>query len=212
MQKNAVTNLEMLQAAARLHLITGEAAYLDKAKRVWGWLTTSPLLGADGLIGDALSGDASVQCDCCNGTSGGGAGKPRCVRMKVDSSTGEPSHVWSYDQGMFVGAAALLHRATNDSAYAAAGLRTVHAILSRLTTSGGVLREDLRASSSSGGRVAHVPAGPPPCTGTHDPVPSASSLPSSLRVVCPSHSGVPLSQWCAPSSRCRAAISTRSRA
>lgn len=160
MQKNAVTNLEMLQAAARLHLITGEAAYLEKAKLVWGWFTSSPLLGADGLIGDALSGDASVQCDCCNGTSGE-PGKPKCVRMRVDS-TGAPSHVWSYDQGMFIGAAALLYRATNDSAYAEAGLRTVHAVLSHLTTSDGVLREDLRTPG-------HTPAGPPPCTESNDP-------------------------------------------
>mmetsp|Transcript_64627 Transcript_64627/g.129841 ORF Transcript_64627/g.129841 Transcript_64627/m.129841 type:complete len:321 (+) Transcript_64627:2-964(+) len=135
-EKNAVTNLELMQAAARLHLLTGERRYADQAQQIWDWLAAAPLRDADGLLGDGLTGTAGFQSDCCNGTAPV-AWKPRCMRNGVPSYT--------YNQGLFVGGAKLMYRITGDYSYIDEAQRTLRAVLHRMTARG-VLREPLEGT------------------------------------------------------------------
>mmetsp|Transcript_98234 Transcript_98234/g.311634 ORF Transcript_98234/g.311634 Transcript_98234/m.311634 type:complete len:483 (-) Transcript_98234:9-1457(-) len=132
-EKNAVTNLEMLQAAAKLYLLTGEPRYAAEAKQMWDWFEAVPLRDPDGLLGDGLTGHAGSQSDCCNGTAALPS-KPRCVR------NGGPSY--TYNQGLFVGSAGLMFRITGDRSYVREAQRTLRAVLRRMTAAG-VLREPL---------------------------------------------------------------------
>ncbi len=85
--RNTVSNMPGAQLALRLHQITGEADYLDWARRFYDW-TNSHLQSPTGLYWDHLDLQGTIE-----------------------------KTVWSYNQGVPVGVAVLLYQVTRDRAY-----------------------------------------------------------------------------------------------
>ncbi len=83
--RNTVSNAPTAQLALHLHELTGERAYLDWARRAFGWVEDTLRDPEDTLYWDHLKLDGTIE------------------RTK-----------WSYNQGTMLGAATLLHRATDD--------------------------------------------------------------------------------------------------
>ncbi|WP_435735997.1 GH92 family glycosyl hydrolase [Cellulosimicrobium sp. PMB13] len=100
--KNAVTNGLYVRLAAELHnRIDGDTTWLERSQTGWDWLTASGMINADGLVNDGLT------ADCRNN---GGT-------------------VWSYNQGLAIGAGLELHRATGDAEPLATAQRLADAAL-----------------------------------------------------------------------------------
>lgn len=88
--KNAVSNELLIKAAAALHnRLPGDQQYLSMATENWDWLMASGMINSDNMINDGLNGS------CVNN---GGT-------------------TWTYNQGIILGAAVELARATHDPAY-----------------------------------------------------------------------------------------------
>ncbi|MEV6285024.1 glycoside hydrolase family 76 protein [Kribbella sp. NPDC051770] len=86
--KNAVTNGLWIRLTAELHnRIPGDRHWLGRAQQGWNWFTGSGLINADGLVNDGLN----------TGT------------CKSNGDT-----VWTYNQGLAIGAGLELWRATRD--------------------------------------------------------------------------------------------------
>lgn len=104
-----------MKLAASLHnRIAGDTAYLAKAQTAWAWFRDSGLVNGDHLVNDGLTDD------CAN--------------------NGQP--VWTYNQGVVLGALAELYRATDDDAYLDAAATIADAVVANDTLSpGGVLYE-----------------------------------------------------------------------
>ncbi|ARU50763.1 hypothetical protein CBR64_03875 [Cellulosimicrobium cellulans] len=101
--KNAVTNGLYVRLAAELHhRIDGDTVWLDRAQTGWDWLLASGMINEEGLVNDGLTGD----CRNNGGT------------------------VWSYNQGLAIGAGLELHRATGDADALATAERLADAALS----------------------------------------------------------------------------------
>jgi predicted alpha-1,2-mannosidase len=117
--KNAVTNGLYVRLTAELHnRISGDTTWLARAKAGWSWLTGSGMINASGLVNDGLTGD----CHNNGGT------------------------VWSYNQGLAIGAGLELSRATHDPAVLTTVRRLADAALdSPALVSGGVLTESCDA-------------------------------------------------------------------
>ncbi|MBB5866821.1 hypothetical protein F4553_000200 [Allocatelliglobosispora scoriae] len=113
--KNAVTNGLYIRLTAALHnRIGGDTAWLAKANTAWNWFAASGMINAAGLVNDGLTQG------CAN--------------------NGQP--VWTYNQGLAIGAAVELWRATGNAAL----LTTARRLADAGTTSadlvrGGVLTE-----------------------------------------------------------------------
>ncbi len=115
--KNAVTAELFILLAANLHNRTpGDTEYLDWAVRAWNWFMGIGLVNDELLVNDGLR-------DCEN--------------------RGEP--VWTYNQGIILGATVELYRATLDPAYLAAAQSLADASTTRLVDDGGILRERCEA-------------------------------------------------------------------
>ena len=100
--KNAVTNGLYVRLAAELHnRIDGDTVWLERAQTGWDWLRASGMVNEDGLVNDGLTGD----CRNNGGT------------------------VWSYNQGLAIGAGLELHRATGDAAPLETAVRLADAAL-----------------------------------------------------------------------------------
>jgi predicted alpha-1,6-mannanase (GH76 family) len=85
--KNAVTNGLWIRLTAELHnRIGGDRRWLARSRTAWAWFTGSGMINADGLVNDGLT-------DAC-------------------SNNGQT--VWSYNQGLAIGAGLELWRATRD--------------------------------------------------------------------------------------------------
>jgi predicted alpha-1,6-mannanase (GH76 family) len=85
--KNAVTNGLWIRLTAELHnRIHGDRVWLERSRTAWTWFSSSGMINASGLINDGLT-------DTC-------------------SNNGQT--VWSYNQGMAIGAGLELWRATRD--------------------------------------------------------------------------------------------------
>lgn len=88
--KNAVTNELLIKAAAALHnRISGDQKYLSIATENWNWLMGSGMINSSNMINDGLSAD----CSNNGGTT------------------------WTYNQGIILGAAVELAKATGDESY-----------------------------------------------------------------------------------------------
>lgn len=85
--KNAVTNGLWIRLTAELHnRIRGDHVWLARSRTAWDWFTGSGMINADGLVNDGLT----------------------------DACTNNGQTVWSYNQGMAIGAGLELWRATRD--------------------------------------------------------------------------------------------------
>jgi predicted alpha-1,6-mannanase (GH76 family) len=86
--KNAVTNGLWIRLTAELHnRLPGDTRWLGRAQEGWSWLTGSGMINSAGLVNDGLN---TSTCQNNNGT------------------------VWSYNQGLAIGAGLELWRATRD--------------------------------------------------------------------------------------------------
>ncbi len=113
--KNAVTNGLYIRLTAELHnRIPGDTTWLNRAQTGWSWFTASGLINSSGLVNDGLTADC-----------------------KNNGST-----VWSYNQGLAIGAGLELERATHDPSVMTTVRRLADAgITSPQLVSNGVLTE-----------------------------------------------------------------------
>jgi Predicted glycosyl hydrolase len=85
--KNAVTNGLWIRLTAELHnRIRGDRVWLERSRTAWAWFQGSGMINASGLVNDGLT----------------------------DACTNNGQTVWSYNQGMAIGAGLELWRATRD--------------------------------------------------------------------------------------------------
>ncbi|WP_193107289.1 glycoside hydrolase family 76 protein [Brachybacterium sp. FME24] len=85
--KNAVTNGQWIRLTAELHnRLPGDTAWLERAQVAWDWYTNSGMVNENGLLNDGLT-------DACENNG---------------------DHVYTYNQGLAIGAALELWRATGD--------------------------------------------------------------------------------------------------
>ncbi|MFI2363999.1 glycoside hydrolase family 76 protein [Promicromonospora sp. NPDC019610] len=85
--KNAVTNGQWVRLTAELHnRLPGDTLWLDRSQEAWDWYVGSGMINANGLVNDGLRDDCSSNDDT----------------------------VWTYNQGLGIGAALELWRATGD--------------------------------------------------------------------------------------------------
>ncbi|WP_307172603.1 glycoside hydrolase family 76 protein [Streptomyces sp. B3I7] len=113
--KNAVTNGLYLWLTTSLHQrLPGDTTWGTRATTAAGWYLNSGLIGSSGLVNDGLTGG------CAN----------------------NGQTVWSYNQGLAIGAFTQLWRSTGDDRYRSTARRLADAALSSpLLTRNGVLTE-----------------------------------------------------------------------
>ncbi|MFD2024870.1 glycoside hydrolase family 76 protein [Promicromonospora aerolata] len=100
--KNAVTNGQWVRLTAELHnRIPGDTAWLERSQEAWDWYLASGMINADGLVNDGLTDDCASNGDT----------------------------VWSYNQGLAIGAPLELWRATGDPELLATAQRLADAAL-----------------------------------------------------------------------------------
>lgn len=114
--KAAIANSLYTCVAAGLHAATGREGYREEAGRAWRWLEESGLIGGDGLVRDGLGGDCGVNHD-----------------------------VWTYNQGMLIGAAVRLAGAGISPEGSRQPLDVAGSValaaIGRLSSPAGILRE-----------------------------------------------------------------------
>jgi predicted alpha-1,6-mannanase (GH76 family) len=121
--KNAITNALYIRLTAALHnRIPGDTQWLSTAQTAWNWFTNSGMIDSAGLVNDGLT----------------------------SSCTNNGQTVWTYNQGMLIGAAVELWRATGNSAVLTTGQQLADAAISstQLVTSG-VLTESCDAQNAT---------------------------------------------------------------
>jgi predicted alpha-1,6-mannanase (GH76 family) len=114
--KNAVTNGLWIDITAALHnRIAGDTTWLTRANTAWNWFANSGLINAAGLVNDGLT---------------------------TSTCTNNGETVWSYNQGLAIGAAVELYRATGNANLLATARRLADsAIASSSLVRGGILTE-----------------------------------------------------------------------
>ena len=117
--KNTCSNAPAIVGALRLFQLTRKPAYLADARRLYQW-TCAHLQGADGLFADHVKLDGQVD-----------------------------NNRFSYNSGLMIRAASLLHRATGEAAYLANAQRIAHAAEARwIAADTGAVRDE--------GKFAHL--------------------------------------------------------
>lgn len=113
--KNAVTNGLWIRLTAELHnRIPGDTVWLSRARTAWAWFQGSGMINANGLVNDGLT----------------------------DACTNNGQNVWSYNQGLAIGAGLELWRATKDSSILASVQRLADAAIGpNALVTNGVLTE-----------------------------------------------------------------------
>lgn len=113
--KNAVTIGLYVRLTAALHnRIAGDTLWLGRATAGWNWFAASGMINASGLVNDGISGS------CAN----------------------NGQTVWTYNQGLAVGGALELWRATGNAALLASARRLADAAMdSTVLTRSGILTE-----------------------------------------------------------------------
>jgi hypothetical protein len=111
--RNTISNAPAAQLGLRLYLATGEQEYLDRARECYAWAERTLRDPADGLYWDHIKFDGTIE------------------RTK-----------WSYNQGMMLGAATLLARATGDDTYLARARQLADAALDFYTAEDRLWQQD----------------------------------------------------------------------
>lgn len=114
--KNTPANAPAVILAVRLHRAFGRADDLDWARRIYAWLKAHLVDPDTGFVWDGMNrlGDGQIDKDW----------------------------EFTYCQGVFVGAAAELHRCTGEEGYALDAARTLKAARARLADEDGVLPDE----------------------------------------------------------------------
>jgi predicted alpha-1,6-mannanase (GH76 family) len=119
--KNAVTNGLYIRMSAALHnRLPGDTTWLQRATTGWNWFENSGLINSSNLINDGLTG----------------------------SCTNNGQTVWTYNQGLAIGAALELYRATGDSALLTKARQLGDAAMSLLSPAG-ILTESCDTGSAT---------------------------------------------------------------
>ncbi|KAK3322542.1 glycoside hydrolase [Apodospora peruviana] len=106
--KNAIANELYIFLAAALHnRIPGDKAYLKKAEHAWEWFKKSGMVNIHHRINDGLVSRADGTC----------------------VNNGQP--VWSYNQGVILGALTELYRATKNKGYLASARKIADGALAK---------------------------------------------------------------------------------
>lgn len=113
---NAIANELFLDVAAHLANRAGykKSYYLNWAKKEWSWFQQSGMINSQNTINDGLN---ITTCKNNDGT------------------------VWSYNQGVILGALSELSKATGDKAYIATAKSIANAAIANLTDANGVLHD-----------------------------------------------------------------------
>ncbi|WP_093782695.1 glycoside hydrolase family 76 protein [Actinacidiphila guanduensis] len=120
--KNAITNELFLYLNAALHnRISGDTAYLNRAKAEWSWFQSSGMINSSHMINDGLN-------DSC-------------------ANNGQPT--WTYNQGVVLAGLTELSKATGDQSLLTTARTLADASTVNLS-SNGVLREPGEGDSCTG--------------------------------------------------------------
>ncbi|TDW21189.1 glycoside hydrolase family 76 protein [Kribbella kalugense] len=120
--KNAVTNGLYIRLTAALHnRLAGDTVWLQRATTGWNWFRASGMINSAGLVNDGLTG----------------------------SCTNNGQTVWTYNQGLAIGGALELYRATGDSSLLTSARQLGDAAMSSSVLSpGGILSESCDAAGN----------------------------------------------------------------
>ena len=138
--KDSITNMEMLHFSAKLaYLFPNNKQYMDNALKIWKWLYS---FGSRGLLTEKnLISTGAMPELCCNTTARNP--RKRCYNSKLEGT--------SYNQGLFLSAAAYLYALTEDKQYLDAGLMVLEGVVANYTTAG-VLRDEMRSGRTYNGQ------------------------------------------------------------
>jgi predicted alpha-1,6-mannanase (GH76 family) len=112
--KNAVTNELFVKVAASLHnRLAGDSTWLTRANQTWTWFAASGMINGSNLVNDGLN-----------------------------ASCAPAGTVWSYNQGIVLGALTELNRATGNAALLTRARQLADASTTTSSlNSGGILRD-----------------------------------------------------------------------
>lgn len=124
--KNAVTTGLYLRLTAALHnRLPGDTTWLNRATTGWNWFARSGMINSSGLVNDGLT----------------------------SSCTNNGQTVWTYNQGLAIGAAVELYRATGNAALLTEARRLADAaIAGPVLTRNGILTEACEPSCDDNGK------------------------------------------------------------
>ncbi|TQN71989.1 Mannan endo-1,6-alpha-mannosidase DFG5 [Colletotrichum shisoi] len=122
---NAIANELYLSVAASLanRITSDKASYLNIATSQWAWFKASGMINDEGTINDGLDGD------CQN----------------------NGANVWSYNQGVVLGALVELSRATGDKSVLTDAANIAKAAIKRLADDNGILHDTCEPNCGSDG-------------------------------------------------------------
>lgn len=138
----------MLHLSSKLaYIFPNNTDYAQNAIKVWKWIFS--FQNGRGIVTEKnLIATGVMPEQCCNSTAKNL--RKRCYTSNVDGT--------SYNQGLFLSAAAYLFALTEDKQYLSAGLLVLDAVLENYT-SDGVLLDEMRSSQTYNGQ----------CQGGQDP-------------------------------------------